>query len=64
MINYDSELEQIPFYKFHPELLPFVGSRFNEYSILIVGESHDMRSPSPATVFPFPELSLRPEESF
>lgn len=40
MINYDSELEQIPFYKFHPELLPFVGSRFNEYSILIVGESH------------------------
>ena len=40
MEQYDIELRTIPFYKDHPELLPFIGTRFNEYSILIVGESH------------------------
>ena len=40
MGKYDDELKQIPFYKIHPELLPFVGSCFDDYSILLVGESH------------------------
>ncbi len=42
MSYYDAELVQIPFYKDHPELLPFVGSSFYDfkYKILIVGESH------------------------
>lgn len=40
MEQYDIELRQIPFYKNHPELIPFIGTHFNEFSILIVGESH------------------------
>ena len=40
--NYDEELSKIDHYQaeHHPELLPFIGSHYNEARILLVGESH------------------------
>ena len=38
--QYDKELKEIEFYKIHPEYLPFVGDKFDEFKILQVGESH------------------------
>ena len=38
--QYDKELKEIEFYKTHPEYLPFVGDKFDEFKILQVGESH------------------------
>ena len=31
---------EYPFYQVHPEYKPFVGSEYEKYKILIVGESH------------------------
>lgn len=38
--QYDKELKEIEFYKIHPEYLPFVGDKYDEFKILQVGESH------------------------
>ena len=38
--QYDKELKEIEFYKIHPEYLPFVGDKYDEFKILHVGESH------------------------
>lgn len=38
--QYDKELKEIEFYKTHPEYLPFVGDKYDEFKILQVGESH------------------------
>ena len=38
--QHDKELKEIEFYKTHPEYLPFVGDKFDEFKILQVGESH------------------------
>ncbi len=38
--NYDLQLNQIPFYQLHPELLPFIGDYYEKYKLLIIGESH------------------------
>ena len=38
--QYDKELKDIEFYKTHPEYLPFVGDKYDEFKILQVGESH------------------------
>ena len=40
-LTYDAELKkQIQFYEIHPEYMPFVGDRYDEFKILQVGESH------------------------
>ena len=39
-MNYDKKLSEIKFYKHHPEYLPFIGDRYDEFKILHVGESH------------------------
>lgn len=40
-LTYDAELKkQIQFYEIHPEYMPFVGDRYDEFKILHVGESH------------------------
>ena len=39
-LTYSKALKQIPFYQIHPEYLPFVGDKFDEFKILQVGESH------------------------
>ena len=38
--QYDKKLKDNEFYKIHPEYLPFVGDKFDEFKILQVGESH------------------------
>lgn len=38
--QYDKKLKDIEFYKTHPEYLPFVGDKYDEFKILQVGESH------------------------
>lgn len=39
--KYDNQLlKEIKFYETHPEYLPFVGDKFDEFKILHVGESH------------------------
>ena len=40
MGNYDDALKQIDFYKLHPSYLPFIGSDYDKYRILHIGESH------------------------
>lgn len=40
MANYEEELKNLDFYKLHPSYLPFVGSKYDEYKILHIGESH------------------------
>lgn len=40
MNKYDDLLKEIPFYKVHPEMIPFVGKYYDKYRILHVGESH------------------------
>lgn len=41
MINkIEEELSNIKHFKLHPELLPFIGSNYNVFKILIMGESH------------------------
>ena len=37
---YDELLLNIDFYKMHPEYLPFIGDKYDEYKILHIGESH------------------------
>ena len=37
---YDELLLNIEFYKLHPEYLPFIGDKYDDYKILHVGESH------------------------
>lgn len=39
-MNYQNELEKIPFYKLHPSYIPFVGRNYDEYKILQISESH------------------------
>lgn len=39
-LEIDKELMSIDFLKIHPNLLPFIGARYDEYRILQVGESH------------------------
>ena len=39
-MNYDRALSKIPFYVIHPEYMPYIGEKYEEYKILIVGESH------------------------
>ncbi len=39
-MNYDQALSKIPFYVIHPEYMPYIGEKYEEYKILIVGESH------------------------
>lgn len=38
--NYDNDLNELVFFKMHPDYLPFIGDAFDKYRILIVGESH------------------------
>ena len=38
--QYDKGLKEIEVQKTHPEYLPFVGDKFDEFKILQVGESH------------------------
>ncbi len=38
--QYDKELKRVDFYQVHPEYLPFIGDKFDEFKILQVGESH------------------------
>lgn len=38
--SYDSNLTEIPFYKIHPEYLPFIGDHYDQYKVLHIGESH------------------------
>lgn len=38
--NYDSLFAGVPFYRIHPEYMPFVGDEYDKYKILIIGESH------------------------
>ena len=38
--QYDKKLKEIEFYKTHPEYLPFVGDKYDEFRILQIGESH------------------------
>lgn len=40
MEQYYAELSQILFYKLHPSYIPFVGSDYDTYRILHIGESH------------------------
>jgi hypothetical protein len=37
--QYGKKLKEIEFYKTHPEYLPFVGDKYDEFKILQVGES-------------------------
>ena len=37
---YDQTLENNEFFKLHPTLLPFIGSNYDKYKILHIGESH------------------------
>ena len=40
-LTYDAEIKkQIQFYEIHPEYMPFVGDRYDDFKILQVGESH------------------------
>lgn len=39
-VNYYDKLKNIEFFKIHPELIPYVGEKFDKYKILHVGESH------------------------
>lgn len=38
--HYEKLLQKTPFYQLHPEYLPFIGDKYNEYKILHIGESH------------------------
>ena len=38
--KYDNELLKIEHYEIHPEMLPFVGSHYDNARVLLVGESH------------------------
>ena len=38
--TYDSSLRDIQHFRLHPELLPFVGTGYSTYKILLIGESH------------------------
>ena len=38
--DYDTALREIPFYRLHPEYMPYIGDRYAEYRILLIGESH------------------------
>ncbi len=38
--NYDKKLKELKWFKRHPLLLPFVGSHYEDYKILQIGESH------------------------
>ena len=41
LTKYDAQLiNSIPFFQIHPEYLPFIGDHYEQYKILIVGESH------------------------
>lgn len=44
-----SELSSISHYRIHPELIPFVGSDYDKYRILIIGESHYINQPKNAS---------------
>ncbi len=39
-LPFDNALSLIEHFRLHPELLPFVGSHYEKYRILLVGESH------------------------
>ena len=39
-MDYEQALSKVPFYVIHPSLKPFIGEKYEEYKILIVGESH------------------------
>ncbi len=41
--DYERRLEEIEFYQIHPQYLPFVGERYAEHSIVVIGESHYIR---------------------
>jgi len=50
-MNIDERLKDIAFYQYHPEYLPFIGEKFDEYRILHIGESHFLdQSKSDATI--------------
>ena len=38
--KYDAKFKEVPFYKIHPEYIPFVGNEYDTYRILLIGESH------------------------
>lgn len=38
--EYDTELRKIDHYRIHPEMLPFIGSHYDNTRVLLVGESH------------------------
>lgn len=38
--EFDKQFEEIAHYQIHKEMLPFVGTRFNETNILLISESH------------------------
>ena len=40
MENCDAALREIPFYRLHPEYMPYIGDFYGEYRILLIGESH------------------------
>ena len=39
-MDFDEKLKGIDFFRYHPEYLPFIGEKFDEYKILHIGESH------------------------
>ena len=42
--SFDDKLERIDHYKIHREMLPFIGTQYNQTKILLVGESHYIKS--------------------
>ena len=38
--KYDNKLNELEWFKIHPQLLPFVGDNYDDYKILQIGESH------------------------
>lgn len=50
-LTYSKALKPIPFYQIHPEYLPFVGDKFDEFKILQVGESHYIGQSSTNALF-------------
>ena len=38
--KYDDQLNHIDIYKLHPMLMPHIGTEYDKYRILHIGESH------------------------
>ena len=51
-MSYEQGLSAIPFFCVHPEYKPFIGEKYDEHKILIVGESHYIGQTADNILFP------------